>query len=144
MYRLMQTLGCGLPGWNRALQKLQADRKQLKNRLEACTEEIAQTYAHSLLPQLLISNGWLHSHRCTPLAALSHPSCPLCAWEDTCMLSGCLPTWSGGFQSDVSQKWFSPRRQRYLAYSAQGLGILKSAKSGRWLTSCADAEILQQ
>ncbi|CAK0770566.1 hypothetical protein CVIRNUC_003780 [Coccomyxa viridis] len=60
---LNKALGCGLPGWRRAVQKLQADRKQLKQRLAAYSTEIAQTYALSLLPQLLLSNGWLHAHR---------------------------------------------------------------------------------
>ena len=64
----MQALGCGLPGWRRAVQKLQADRKQLKQRLAAYSTEIAQTYALSLLPQLLLSNGWLHAHRHALLA----------------------------------------------------------------------------
>ena len=64
----MQALGCGLPGWQRAVQRLQADRKQMKQKLTAYSTEVAQTYALSLLPQLLISNGWLHAHRCAPLA----------------------------------------------------------------------------
>ena len=59
----MQVLGCGLPEWTRAVQKVQADRRQLRKRISAYTAEIACTYAQSLLPQLLISNGWLHSHR---------------------------------------------------------------------------------
>ena len=68
----MQALGCGLPGWQRAVQKLQADRKQMKQKLNAYSTEVAQTYALSLLPQLLISNGWLHAHRCAPLARCRH------------------------------------------------------------------------
>ena len=64
----MQALGCGLPGWRRAVQKLQADRKQMKQKLTAYSTEVAQTYALSLLPQLLLSNGWLHAHRCVSLA----------------------------------------------------------------------------
>ena len=64
----MQALGCGLPGWQRAVQRLQADRKQMKQRLTAYSTEVAQSYALSLLPQLLISNGWLHAHRCAPSA----------------------------------------------------------------------------
>ena len=64
----MQALGCGLPGWQRAVQRLQADRKQMKQRLTAYSTEVAQTYALSLLPQLLISNGWLHAHRWAPWA----------------------------------------------------------------------------
>jgi hypothetical protein len=59
----MQVLGCGLPEWTRAVQKIQADRRQLHKRVSAYTAEVACTYAQSLLPQLLISNGWLHSHR---------------------------------------------------------------------------------
>ena len=59
----MQVLGCGLSGWSRAVQKIQADRKQLSKRIVAYSVEVAQTYAQSILPQLLISNGWLHSHR---------------------------------------------------------------------------------
>ena len=65
--RCMQALGCGLPGWRRAVQKLQADRKQMKQKLTAYSTEVAQTYALSLLPQLLLSNGWLHAHRCASL-----------------------------------------------------------------------------
>ena len=68
----MQALGCGLSGWKRAVQKIQADRKQLSKRVSALSAEVAQTYAQSLLPQLLISNGWLHSHR----QALLLKSCP--------------------------------------------------------------------
>ena len=93
----MQALGCGLPGWQRAVQRLQADRKQMKQKLTAYSTEVAQTYALSLLPQLLISNGWLHAHRCAPLARCRHCRARLqyqpipvlncmCCW-----LAGCNP-----------------------------------------------------
>ena len=45
------------------MQKIQADRKQLSKRIAAYSAEVAHTYAQSILPQLLINNGWLHSHR---------------------------------------------------------------------------------
>ena len=60
---LLQALGCGLSGWNRAVHKIQSDRKQLSKSNAAYRAEVAQTYAQSILPQLLINNGWLHSHR---------------------------------------------------------------------------------
>ncbi|CAL5220041.1 g1988 [Coccomyxa viridis] len=60
---LNKALGCGLSGWSRAVQKIQADRKQLSKRIAAYSAEVAHTYAQSILPQLLINNGWLHSHR---------------------------------------------------------------------------------
>ena len=54
----MQALGCGLSGWSRAVQKIQADRKQLSKRIAAYSAEVAHTIC-AVHPPAASHQQWL-------------------------------------------------------------------------------------